>query len=322
MINFRYHLVSLIAVFLALALGIALGASVVDRAIVKELNRKISSVTKDKRKTDALNGQLRDEINRDDRVLASLVPAAVQGRLTDRPVAVFAVRGVDSKPVKDLVDALQLAGADAPAVIWLEDKWALPDDATRQVLATALGISVSSDLRDVALRTLARRVLHPAAALAGTGPSSTTTTTSPRDRDVLATLADAGFVSVERAGAGGRDDITDLGGVGADAIVAVGDGAHVVDPALLGAFATAFDTVGVPLTAVEVDRTSTDPAVRGTALDAVRGDGTLAARISTVDDAEQPAGRIATVLALSALEAGRVGHYGYGRGANAPTPDL
>ena len=32
MINFRFHLVSLIAVFLALALGVVMGATVIDRA--------------------------------------------------------------------------------------------------------------------------------------------------------------------------------------------------------------------------------------------------------------------------------------------------
>ena len=39
MINFRFHIVSLIAVFLALALGIVMGATVVNRAIVDRLNR-------------------------------------------------------------------------------------------------------------------------------------------------------------------------------------------------------------------------------------------------------------------------------------------
>jgi len=44
MINFRFHLVSLIAVFLALGLGILVGPSVVDQVIVDRLQREISSI--------------------------------------------------------------------------------------------------------------------------------------------------------------------------------------------------------------------------------------------------------------------------------------
>jgi len=39
MINFRFHLVSLIAVFLALGLGILVGSTVVDQVIVDRLDR-------------------------------------------------------------------------------------------------------------------------------------------------------------------------------------------------------------------------------------------------------------------------------------------
>ena len=45
MINFRFHLVSLIAVFLALGLGILVGSTVVDQVIVDRLDREIRSVS-------------------------------------------------------------------------------------------------------------------------------------------------------------------------------------------------------------------------------------------------------------------------------------
>ena len=41
MINFRFHIVSLIAVFLALALGVVMGSTVIDRAIVDGLHDRI-----------------------------------------------------------------------------------------------------------------------------------------------------------------------------------------------------------------------------------------------------------------------------------------
>ena len=44
MINFRFHLASLIAVFLALAIGIVMGSTVVKEATVKGLRSEIHRV--------------------------------------------------------------------------------------------------------------------------------------------------------------------------------------------------------------------------------------------------------------------------------------
>ncbi|MFN8028596.1 MAG: copper transporter, partial [Acidimicrobiia bacterium] len=44
MINFRFHVVSLIAIFLALALGVVIGAGVIDRGVVNTLNDRLDSV--------------------------------------------------------------------------------------------------------------------------------------------------------------------------------------------------------------------------------------------------------------------------------------
>ena len=44
MINFRFHVVSLIAIFLALALGVVIGAGVIDRGVVDTLNNRLDSV--------------------------------------------------------------------------------------------------------------------------------------------------------------------------------------------------------------------------------------------------------------------------------------
>src|SRR5438132_14066525 len=96
MINFRYPLVSLIAVFLALAIGIALGATVIDRAIVDGLRSRIHTVDEKADATSKANQLLRGENDRQDTFITGITLAAVQGRLTGHPVLVFAERGVDS----------------------------------------------------------------------------------------------------------------------------------------------------------------------------------------------------------------------------------
>ena len=46
MINFRYHLVSIVAVFLALGIGIIMGTAVIDRAVVDRLERQQDDLDK------------------------------------------------------------------------------------------------------------------------------------------------------------------------------------------------------------------------------------------------------------------------------------
>ena len=44
MVNLRYHVVSLVAVFLALGIGIVMGATVIDRVTVDALNNRVHDV--------------------------------------------------------------------------------------------------------------------------------------------------------------------------------------------------------------------------------------------------------------------------------------
>ena len=44
MVSFRFHLVTLVAIFVAIALGIAVGATVVDRATVDLLQQRLDQV--------------------------------------------------------------------------------------------------------------------------------------------------------------------------------------------------------------------------------------------------------------------------------------
>ena len=62
MVNFRFHLVSLTAVFLALAAGITIGAGVVDRATVDQIERRLTDVDARRQATNDENDQLRADL--------------------------------------------------------------------------------------------------------------------------------------------------------------------------------------------------------------------------------------------------------------------
>jgi hypothetical protein len=324
MINFRYHLVSLIAVFLALTIGIALGATVIDRVTVDKLQSRIDSLERNRKATDATNHQLNDQLGQATGYLNGVEDVTVKGRLNGESVLVFAERGVDSASVKTLVDTLQSADADAPAIVWLEPKWKLADTASRDALTAALpatAIGSANDARRVAFVALAKRLAHePVTALSA---PVTTTTTTPATGDVLDALRHAGFVSIQREGDGGRDDLSTFGGPNASAVLLVGDGAQNAVPQLAASFADAFATSGTSLLVGEVDPKNADPSTRGDAVAPVRTNADLRTLVSTVDDVDLSAGRIDVVLALEDLETkGHVGHYGFASSAESPMPSL
>ncbi len=183
MINFRFHLVSLIAVFLALGLGILVGSSVVDRAIVDNLEHEINNVKNDSKQANADLKVRDDSLSKLDDYVKKSAAYAVDQRLIDVPVAVVAERGVDADITKATLTMLQAAGADVPGVLWLTDKWRLdnPDDLAKlQSAAHVSGNNAAA--RAAALQLLARRLAQP--------PS----TGRRKTPDVLEPLRQAGFL--------------------------------------------------------------------------------------------------------------------------------
>lgn len=93
MIDFRYHIVSLISVFLALAVGIILGAGPLQGAIGDQLTGQVEQLRTERNE---LRDQL-DEANvtlgNDSRYIEAAGPQLVAGSLQDRRVAVVDLTG-------------------------------------------------------------------------------------------------------------------------------------------------------------------------------------------------------------------------------------
>src|SRR5207302_10817979 len=95
MINFRFHLASLIAVFLALAIGIVMGSTVVKEATVKGLRAEIHRVERSSNARQRENSALKSQVNDLQAYVRGSVPHSVPGSLSGVTVAIVAVRGVD-----------------------------------------------------------------------------------------------------------------------------------------------------------------------------------------------------------------------------------
>ena len=311
MINFRFHIVSLIAVFLALALGIVMGATVVNRAIVDRLNSRIDTVEKNANARKTESDQLRGQLGQLNGYIDGTKDFAVAGRLDGSTLATIATRGVDADAVKQTVTLAQQAGARAPGIIWLEGKLTLSDaDALRQ-LGELLGKTGQNAkaTRDEAWNALASRVAIGAGAAAN-------------GRDLLAALADGGFISFESVGNQGANFSPDSFS-GGDVRVLLIDGTNgqINGNEVLAPLSNALVANRMRLVVGEVFAEKDGGPKRGAVLAPVRGSDGLKQTVSTVDDVDVVEGRVASVLALADLNRNVVGQYGYGAGATKSAPE-
>lgn len=311
MINFRFHIVSLIAVFLALALGIVMGATVVNRAIVDRLNSRIDTVEKNANARKTESDQLRGQLGQLNGYIDGTKDFAVAGRLDGSTLATIATRGVDADAVKQTVTLAQQAGARAPGIIWLEGKLTLSDaDALRQ-LGELLGKTGQNAkaTRDEAWNALASRVATGAGAAAN-------------GRDLLAALADAGYISFESVGNQGANFSADsFSGGDVQVLLIDGTNGQINGNEVLAPLSNALVANRMRLVVGEVFAEKDGGPKRGAVLAPVRGSDGLKQTVSTVDDVDVVEGRVASVLALADLNRNVVGQYGYGAGATKSAPE-
>jgi len=300
MINFRYHLASLIAVFLALALGVVMGSTVIDRAIVTSLRDRIDSVEANAERRKAENDQLRSDLGRLQGSVAEIAPFAVSGRLTDVPVAVVAARGIDEAPVRATVTLLQQAGAQAPGILWLEAAWSADTPEALGKLSTAFP-GPDASARDRGLAAIAARSTDAGArglALAVTG----------------------GVVRYEAVG-NEPSTLENWGGANARLLLVDGPAAKLGPTTWTVALARAAVGARIPTEVAEVYVKAADGPDRGATLRPVQQAADLGV-VSTVDNLDLIEGRIAAVLALADLGRGVSGRYGYGRDATRSIPPV
>ena len=117
MVTFRFYVVSIVAFFLALAVGVVLG-SVLDERIADSLQDRLDGVEASLDETVAAIDDKNEEIERLERYIEASAPFAVQGRLSGTAGLVVAETGVDGAAVEDQVDrrAPSYTAADGDAL--------------------------------------------------------------------------------------------------------------------------------------------------------------------------------------------------------------
>ena len=302
MVNFRFHLVSLTAVFLALAAGITIGAGVVDRATVDQIERRLTDVDARRQATNDENDQLRADLGRWNEFGQQLGDRPLQGRLNGVTVFVVATTGVDGGVLDGLRSSITGAGATLDGTVLFTGKWALGTEEDADQLAGVLDVAPTTDPDD--LRTV--------------GLAAVADAWTNGDGGVLvAALAERGFLQFQ-PGPVESVPLAELPRQGSTFVVVSGDTADVAPAELAQPLVADLSDADLRVLAVQPLRPPAEPPEEGEDepapefVVALRADSGVAGRISTVDNVDDYRGRTAAVLALAELQSGRRGHYGFG----------
>ena len=335
MIDFRYHIVSIVSIFLALAVGILLGAGPLQEDLGKTLSSQVSTLRQEK--TDLRNqlGQAQQRLDADKEFATDVTPALVTSRLGGRSIVIVTLPGADPDTVNALTQVLTTSGASVSGVVAVRQAWTDPAKSSfRDQLATSLAPVTAPASGASAAPTTAST----------TGSSTAPTSGAPGgslDARMGALLAQSLVVSkLALAGRTNAAAVQTLAALKAANLISFdADGpkfatlAVVVAPtpdATRTVDLRAGDLSGWTAIARALDSASSgatvvgppESAAGGGLVAAIRADQATAKLVSTVDDVDTAVGRIATVFALREQMSGSVGQYGVASGASAVLPSL
>jgi copper transport outer membrane protein MctB len=291
-ISFRYLIVTIVAIFLALGLGVLAGTTVLNHGIVATYKRQTHSL-------ESQRAQLQSQLNTLNAFLSLAVPRMVEGRLAHHDIVLVTDDNADGSAVAEARQFLSNAGATVVAELAVTSRLG-SDDPRGSGLTKLLGVSgTPAFVAEAAARKLADR-------LEAGPPAARPAPDLPRASDLLKGLLDEGFLLPH-----GAPDLTQVGGTDQSVVVVAGGKGEPAVP--FSTFALPFVEQlvrdGVPIVAGQPPRARRgfigllrkDPQVSG-------GQGMV-----TVDDlgGDAPFGGVALVLGLKDLLAtGQGGDYG------------
>jgi len=311
-ISFRYHLVSLISVFLAIALGIIIGTSALNGRVLDNLNGQVDNLTKDKRELETRSEVLQGQLNQGDAFGEAVAPVLVADRLPGASVLiVLAAADIDPDVVDQTVALAEAAGATVAGTLQLEPEFSDPQVAQdlqnyvtdSEGLPPGIQLPNTDDGAVLVAALLGSVLMRPAGATEPGDPTAATT--------VLSGLSTLGVLSQDSAE------------------VTVADYAIVLTAGALDGDEAAARNSALAALASGLDAAGSGSVVAGDAVaagetglvGAIRADATLATAVSTVDNVNVAAGRVSAMLALAAEGQGTSGKYGTGEDTQ-PVPPL
>jgi hypothetical protein len=303
-ISFRYHVVSIIAVFLALALGVVVGTTALNGPITTNLRQQVDSLKKDRSALANTNTQLQQRSGDGDQFASTFASRIVSGTLKGKSIVIIGMPGAASG-MKDAVQKeIGLAGATLAGRIQLTGDYVDPKrakDVLSLVTSTQpIGLTLPSTSDSGTLGG----ALFGFILLSGKAQASDISV-------VVEAFLKQQMLTVESSGRVAQADLA--------VIVSTGTMAAKSENGLAElAMVTQFQLAGGH-TVIAGDANS---ATGGGLVALVRGSDAVKDTVSSVDDADTPMGQVTTTLALAETLTGKSGSYGSGDGASSLFPSL
>jgi hypothetical protein len=302
-IDFRYFLVTIAAIFLALAVGIALGAGPMKGGLDAQLRGSVEQLGKEKNDLRKQMEQMEQIDKYRDAFASEVAPGLIRNRLTGQRVVLVVLPESDNGVVKGLRDALTESGATVTGTVQVTPKWADPqqrqflDDLASQLATGDVQLPEQGTAYDRAGALLARAVVTKDAESANKPDSATTTIMS-------------GFGEGELV----KADADELGRADLAVLVAP----KVTDPTKVDAKAAEQENQAWVALCRAFDEASKGCVMAGDAssaedygaVSALRSDGRASQKVSSVDAANLPSGQVAVIWALVEQLGGKGGQYG------------
>jgi hypothetical protein len=299
-ISFRYHIVSIVSVFLALAVGVALGGGPLKGEVDNTL---VQQVEADRRAKADLRSQIAaleaGNAFADD-FAVRVAPTLLDGSLEGRPVTLLVLPGAEESSISSLTGMVEDAGGSVGGVVRAGE--GLIDVGNRQ-LVDELSSQLLDGVNDVTVPDDAGTYERLGAILARAVATDEDQGARVDDaaNSILSGLSTADLMSP-------AGDLTRRGSL---VLVVTGggaesptqrEGAGAVVTALVDAIDEATDGVVLagPISAARA----------GGVIEAVRREVVTAQEVSTVDTVNRGAGRLVAIMALAEQADGRSGHYG------------
>jgi hypothetical protein len=295
-IDFRYHIVSIVAIFFALGAGVVLGAGPLKGTgsdIVQSQAAKDRDQLADAR-AELIQVKALDKY-RDD-YIAKVTPGLTDGKLTGKRVSLVTMPNADSDMTNSIQAAIEKAGGQVTTKVSLDSK--LFDPGQRQLVEPLVNDLVTSDLQFPAeSNTYQRAGMILARGIAAKEEGK------PVDPEALKIINGLGSAKLVSLKPQPKDRSSLIVVVAAKPPTPAPDNSsynEAVD------FADGLDsaTAGVVVAGMP------ESAQNGGLLKALRGNTDATKAVSTVDVANLPSGQMTVVFALVEQASGKAGQYG------------
>ena len=159
MYNFRYHLVTIVSIFAALALGLLLGVALTGSDLVRDASSNLAqSLSEQFNELDSTNKELSKQLADEQHFSGQLLADWQADRLSGRTIALITRQPKDNDPFMDELSSLVTRNGGIPVVIRLDAAlgFGLDNDETLDSLKAVLPEVKNEDYTVTLARALAR----------------------------------------------------------------------------------------------------------------------------------------------------------------------